>query len=244
MTTDIATTQQPPAVITPADMLKIAVEQGADLDKLEKLMDLQHRWEADQARKAFNEAVANFKLNAPRLVQDKLVDFTTAKGRTRYTYADLDSVTQKLAPALAKWGLSHSWSTAQEGEQIRVTCRLAHREGHFEEVTLSGPPDQTGNKNSIQAIKSSVSYLSRITLLAVTGLATGVDDDDGRGASGGAGLITAEQKDKLVELLKETGADVVKFLGWLGVPTLDEAPAHRFDEAERMLKRKRKQGEG
>ena len=80
-------------------------------------------------------------------------------------------------------------------------------------------------------------------MLAVTGLATGTGDDDGHAASEGDGLITAEQKDTLVALLKETEADGVKFLEWLGVPTLDEAPAHRFAEAEQMLKRKRKQGD-
>ena len=40
MTTDLATVPQSPAALTPADMLKIAVDQGADLDKLEKFMEL------------------------------------------------------------------------------------------------------------------------------------------------------------------------------------------------------------
>lgn len=30
--------------ITPAHMLQIAVEKGADLDRLQQLMDLQDRW--------------------------------------------------------------------------------------------------------------------------------------------------------------------------------------------------------
>ena len=242
MTTDIATTQPLPTVITPADMLKIAVEQGADLDKLEKLMDLQDRWEADQARKAYNEAMANFKAHAPRLVRDSHASF--GQGKTTYSYSTLDSITQKLAPALAKWGLSHSWLTSQDGDRITVTCKLTHREGHFEEVSLSAAPDTSGSKNAVQSIGSTATYLSRYTLLAVTGLATGTGDDDGRGASGGDGLITAEQKDKLVALLKETGADMKKFLKWLDIPTLDEAPAHRFAEAEQMLERKRDQGDG
>ena len=218
-----------PAAITPADMLKIAVDQGADLDKLEKLMDLQHRWEADQARKAFNEAVANFKANAPRLVKATAGNF----GK----YADLDSITSKLTPALAKWGLSHSWSMAQEGERVTVTCRLAHVGGHSEEVSLSAPPDTGPGRNAIQALKSSTTYLCRITLLGVTGMSTGVRDDDGQTADGD-GLITAEQKARLVALLKETEADTVKFLEWLGVPSLDDAPAHRFAAAEQMLTRK------
>ena len=236
MTTDLATVPPSPAALTPADMLKIAVDQGADLDKLEKFMELAQRWEADQARKMFNDAVANFKAHAPRLVRDSRASF--GQGKTAYTYATLDSITQKLAPALAKWGLSHSWSTSQDGDRITVTCKLSHREGHFEAVSLAASPDTSGSKNAVQSIGSTATYLSRYTLLAVTGLATGIDDDDGHGAGAGDGLISAEQKDTLVALLKETGADTVKFLEWLGVPTLDEAPAHRFAEAEHMLKRK------
>ena len=230
MANDIAKTKPPANALTPADMLKIAVEQGADLDKLEKLMDLQHRWESDQARKAYNEAVANFKMSAPRLVN-------TTKGNFGL-YSNVDSITQKLTPALAKWGLTHSWQMSQDADRITVTCRLSHLLGHCEEVSLSAPPDDGPGRNKIQAIKSSTTYLSRITLLGVTGLATGVGDDDGQAAGGD--MITAEQKDTLVALLKESGTNTVKFLEWLGVPTLDETPARRFVQAEKTLKRKLK----
>ena len=46
-------TALPAQAVTPMQMLQIAVEQGADLDRLEKLMDMQERWEANEARKAF-----------------------------------------------------------------------------------------------------------------------------------------------------------------------------------------------
>ncbi len=48
----------PAADITPQQMLAIAVQQGADLQKLEKLMELQERWEKNQARKAYVAAMA------------------------------------------------------------------------------------------------------------------------------------------------------------------------------------------
>ena len=49
--------------ITPAYMLQHAVANGADLDRLERLMDLQLRWEAEQAKRAFYAALADFKLD-------------------------------------------------------------------------------------------------------------------------------------------------------------------------------------
>jgi hypothetical protein len=62
---------------------------------------------------------------------------------------------------------------------VKVTCKLTHKQGHSEEVTLEAPLDTSGGKNNIQAMGSSVSYLERYTLLAITGLATKEQDDDG-----------------------------------------------------------------
>ena len=46
------------AVMTPMDMLNRAVTAGADIVVLEKLMALHERYESNQARKAFDEAMA------------------------------------------------------------------------------------------------------------------------------------------------------------------------------------------
>lgn len=174
-----------PAVMTPAHMLAIAVEQGADLDRLQKLMDLQDRWEANQARKAFTAAMAGFKANPPTLTKNKHVSYANTKGgRTEYDHATHDEVTGKIATALAQHGLSHRWSVVQAEGRIRVTCVLTHVGGHSEQVEMVSNADDSGGKNSIQAIASAVTYLQRYTLLAITGMSTGdaEDDDDGRAA--------------------------------------------------------------
>jgi hypothetical protein len=45
----------------PASVLVYAMEKGADMAQIEKLLDLQMRWEADQARKAYVADMAEFK---------------------------------------------------------------------------------------------------------------------------------------------------------------------------------------
>ena len=80
------------AEVTPMQMLQIAVSQGADLDRLQKLMDLQERWEANQARKAFVVAMAAFKQTPPKIMKNKHVKFQTSKGLTEYDHATLDAV--------------------------------------------------------------------------------------------------------------------------------------------------------
>lgn len=217
-------------------MLQIAVEKGADLDQLQKLMDLHERWEANEARKAFVAAKAAFKATPIQLIKNKRVRFDTQKGQTEYNHATLDHIAAVISPPLSAAGLSYCWETTQgDGGMIRVTCVLSHILGHSERVTLQASPDQSGGKNNIQAVGSTVTYLERYTLLAVTGLATAEQDDDG----GYVGFITADQKAELVALQQETKADTAKFLAYLGVESLDVLPAKRFQQAKQALEAKK-----
>lgn len=232
------TTRAVPPAITPMQMIQIALDRGADLDMMSKLMDLQDRWEANEARKAYVSALSAFKADPPTIIKNKHVGFDTRSGdTTQYKHATLDQVCNAVAPALSANGLSHRWSIEQGDGMIRVTCVLTHVLGHSEKVTLSAGADQSGKKNPIQAIASTVTYLQRYTLLAATGLAAADQDNDGAG--GGIEMISAEQKDELIAFMKETGADVRKFLDYLDVPTLDELPAARFAGAKAALAKKK-----
>ena len=63
---------------------------------------------------------------------------------------------------------------------IRVSCIITHVLGHSEQVSLQCGADQSGKKNNIQAVGSTVTYLERYTLLAATGIAVKDQDDDAR----------------------------------------------------------------
>ncbi len=232
---------QPPAVITPMQLLQIAAENNADLDKLTKLMDLQERWEANEARKAFVVALTAFKQDPPTVVKNRKAGYESKRGgaRTDYEYATVAQVVAAIAPALAQHGLSHSWSTNQpESGGIAVTCVLTHQMGHSENVSMRAPSDDSGSKNAIQAIASTLSYLERYTLLAICGLAPiDQEDDDGAGI---ITMITDEQKDELVALLKEVNADSAKFLDYFKVAYIEQLPDSEFDRAKRALVAKRK----
>lgn len=166
---------------TPLDLLRIAVEQGANIELLEKLQAMQERHEKREAKKAWDAAMRAFKAASPRITKNSRVNFTTSKGTTDYRHATLDHVCDSIVGALSKQGISHRWRVEQQDQWVKVTCVLTHELGHAEETSLCGCPDNTGNKNSIQAVGSTVTYLQRYTLLAATGLATSDQDDDGRG---------------------------------------------------------------
>ena len=169
--------QELPAA-TPMELLRIAMSQNADIDKLAKLMELQERWEKNEAKKAFVRALSEFKSKPPEITKNRHVKF----GSTEFDHATLDHVTDQIGAALSEHGLSHTWSMRQENGAIYVTCTLTHKDGHSEDVTLSASADTSGSKNAIQAIGSTVTYLQRYTLLAATGLAARNTDDDGQQA--------------------------------------------------------------
>lgn len=174
--------QQP---LTPMEILSNAVDGGADVATLEKLLDLQQRWQADEARRAFDAAMSDAKAKMPKITKGREVDYTNDKGkRTNYRYEDLASIAETINPILSEHGLSYRFRTeSPPNAPISVTCIISHRLGHSEENTLSAPRDEGAGKNSIQAIGSAVTYLQRYTLKAALGLAASYDDD-GRLAGG------------------------------------------------------------
>ncbi len=163
----------------PNNLIEYAIYQNAPIETLKELMELQERDDANKARKAYHKAMAAFKRNPPDIYKDATVDFTSSKGRTLYNHATLGNVCKVINAALGEHGLTAAWKTSQDNNQITVTCHITHELGHGEFTGLSAASDSTGNKNPIQAIGSTVSYLQRYTLLALTGLATKEQDDDG-----------------------------------------------------------------
>jgi hypothetical protein len=167
------------APVTPMQLLQIATQQGADIEKLSQLMALQERWEANEARKAFNRAFAAFKGEAVNVIRNKLVTDGPLKGKR---YAELFAVVDAVTPKLSEHGLSASWRLSKdEKDWLEVTCTITHQLGHSESVSMGAMPDAGGAKNSIQARASTVTYLERYTLMAATGLAAKDQDDDARG---------------------------------------------------------------
>jgi len=191
---------------TPADLLRVALDSNADLDRLERLMRLQQEWEANEARKAYVAAIAQFKKNPPTILKEKRVHFETSRGKTSYMHATLGDVTQPIIEGLAAVGISHRWDVEQpDGGMISVRCILTHEQGHSESVLMRAGRDDSGGKNAIQQVASTITYLERYTLLSITGLAThDMPDNDGRSPPESKSEATVQQTKavKLDQVLK------------------------------------------
>lgn len=231
-----------PAPLTPMDMLDRAVASGAGIETLERLMALQERWEKNNARRAFDEAMAAAKAEIPVIAKNRHVGFESRKpgaAKTDYWHEDLGEIARTIDPIIGKHGLSYRFrTTSAPNEPVTVTCIVSHRLGHFEENALQAGRDESGNKNSIQSVGSTITYLQRYTLKAAFGLAAS-RDDDGKAAEQPS-AISDEQRDEIAALLEETGSDIAKFCAYFKVENLSEIPASQFGRAVAALQAKRR----
>jgi len=204
---------------------RIMLNPDADLDKLERMLALKREHEKDQARVAFARALSEARAEIPPIMKDATVDYTNRDGkRTNYRHETLAGIAKVIDPILSRYGLSYRFRTDQGQGGVRVTCIIAHAEGHSEETTLAGAPDGSGSKNSFQAVGSAVTYLQRYTLKAALGLSAEVDDDGQSAAPRGDAHREQQQRqqaqqrvspaeraaDQMITAIRKSGADVVQ----------------------------------
>lgn len=234
----------PAVTITPMTMIDRALSSGAAPETLERLLALQERWEAGQARKAFDAAMATAKEELTPIITNRRVNFESkdrSKAATDYRFEDLAQIERQVAPILTKNGLSYRYRTEAEPEQpVRVTCIVAHRDGHSEQTSLAAGRDTSGNKNSIQAIGSTITYLQRYTLKAALGLAVS-HDDDGKVSEQTVedGPITDDQVKAIQKMADEVGADLARFCTYFKIDAVPDLPRSQFERAITSLEKKR-----
>lgn len=223
--------------LTPMQMLNQAIQQGSNVEIMEKLLGLQERWERNEARKAFDAAMAEATSELPVIVKEREMSF--GNGRQGYKFEDLAGIIRAVSPILHKHGLGYRFRTDTKDGIITVTCVLFHRDGHAEENSLSAGADMSGSKNAIQGIGSAQTYLQRYTLKAALGLAASADDDASGGADMVPGKTPQQQINQITALAMEVGADVTKFCRYMKVASIDAIPPSRVTEAIAALESKR-----
>lgn len=179
--------------------VSMASNPDVDVDKLEKLMALYERDEARKAKVAFSRDFARMQSELPTVAKSKVVSFKTDNNGnpiTAYKHATLEDIVDVVRPVLQVFGFAASFSVNTD-DKVSVTCTLMHKEGHSIETTITLVEDQTGGKNKVQSIGSSVSYGKRYTLASLLNIATRDDDDAQAAMQKDNRVITAGQSKTL-----------------------------------------------
>lgn len=228
---------------SPMQMIDRALANNAGIDVLEKLFDLQVRFESNESRKAFNNAIADAKSEIKPIVKDGHVFFQSkdkTKPDTDFRHETLAGIAKHIDPILAKYGLSYRYRSEQlEGGMIRVTCILSHRGGYSEETSLQGSRDDSGSKNNYQAVGSAVTYLQRYTIKLALGLSAAKDNDAGSAGPDdndtGPGLISLDQFDRIRERLALIGLEDDVVCRAQKIRALSDLPADCFEPIMKKL---------
>ena len=199
-----AGTAMPPQ--RPLTVIEHAIRSGASPEQLQSLLELQVRADNHQlemmrekrrmdeedrkraAELAFRASFSGFRGENIIAPKNKHVD----RGRAgSFMQAEYHGIAQLLSPALAKHGFSFRhdqkfgtkpWPLPDNPGNVLgwvwVTCYLEHKDGHVETLELEGPEGDQSANTAVQNMQLTASYLKRQSLLAITGTATGGEDDE------------------------------------------------------------------
>lgn len=243
LTTTTRDEAQPPATQNPMALMQMAIESGAT-DQLEKLMDLQERWQANEARKAFFEAMARFQNDCPEIPKDGVV--RDKHGKLMYRFAKLETVLKTIKDVERANGFRHRWDQEElEAGGVRIICEVSHVAGHAERSCVTIPPTKGMNTNAAQDRGIIIKYGKRYSLLNAYGLEPDEQDNDGRlPGDNEPKTITEEQAAILKDMLQESGADESRMLAWVSelaeseITKTADIPAAWYGEVHKKLKSK------
>lgn len=154
---------------------RLAADPNVPVDKLERLIAMQERIEANNARASFNASFAEMQGEIPVVIERKKMD----KG----TYAPQEDIVEVVRPILQRHGFSLSFRTEwPDSKTVKVIGILTHREGHDRQSEFLSSADNSGSKNAIQGLGSAVTYGRRYTTTDLLNITTRGADDDGKAA--------------------------------------------------------------
>jgi len=237
-TQEVAPSQDSASLISVIE--RAALNPDVDIEKMERLFAMHERMQQAQARKSYMAALAQLQNDIPDDIPQR-GKILNKNGGVQSTYALWEDINERIRPILHRHGFAISFRTSQDGGGLTVTGVLSHEDGHAEETSINLPHDNSGSKNAVQAIGSSVSYGKRYTAGELLNLTSRGEDDDGQ--AGGVKPLTAEQYLELRNLMEEVGAEEPKFAAYMRVQHLEELPANQFNAALAALRAKaKKQG--
>lgn len=224
------------------DDIMLAAVQGGTIENveiLERLVGLKERQDAKDAERAMFEALADLQSSVPPIKKTKSVSYATRGGgrAVGYSYAPLDAIANAIRGPLRDRGLAYTFDSETEGGRLRATCTVRHIAGGTLTASFECEIDSSAKMSGPQKTAAANTYAKRQALIQALGLTTTEDDIDAKTSSSGE-PITGEQAATLEEWIETSGADRARFLKFLGVSSLDELDAKRYDGALANLKAK------
>lgn len=214
---------------------RAALDPSIDLDRLERLIQMEQVSKERKAKEAYMKAMAEAQAEMPRVLKNK--DNTHTKSK----YSDLAAVDAAMKPVITKYGFSLSFNTVATEQKgfVRVGVTVAHKDGHETYHEDDFPLDDSGakgnsNKTGIQAWGSTVTYARRYMKLMVFDVATS-EDNDGNAQPQPVQMIGLEEMKTLDDLLEQSGVDRKEFLAYAKAEGMGDIKQQNFKHLKGVL---------
>lgn len=168
--------EKPPAIMR---LIEVAVEKGAGIDTVERLVALQERMMAWQAQIEFRQALNRVQSKIKRIAPD------LENPQTRSKYASYAAIDRIVRPIYSEDGFSLSFTERDcpKPDHIRLVC-FVDRGAHTREYWKDMPADGKGAKGNdvmskTHAAGAADSYAKRYIVKNIFNISIGEDDNDG-----------------------------------------------------------------
>jgi hypothetical protein len=165
-------------------MLRLAIDKGAPIETIERLVALQEKMLARKAEVEFNEALNRVQSKIKRVTPD------LENPQTRSRYASYAAIDRVIRPIYSEEGFSLSFTERDcpKPEHVRIVCFVS-KGAHTREYSKDMPADSKGAKGGdvmtkTHAVAAADSYAKRYLVKDVFNIAIGEDDADGNAGNG------------------------------------------------------------
>lgn len=213
---------------------RAAFDPTVDIARLEMLFQMQREVLADEAKVAFEAAMARVQSEMLPIVRSS----ENKQNNTRF--AKLEQIDAEIRPIYTRHGFSLSFTYGDDGNGGKeVRCDVGHNRGHIKQYKLPWVDDSTGlkgntNKTPIMALGSTITFLRRILTCMAFNVTLTNEESPVRAEQR---FISESMKEILVGLLKETGVDTVRFLQSGNLTSLDMMLRSDYPSALRALEK-------
>ena len=213
------------ANLTPAELASV------DVDKLDKLLAMKERMDAQEAEKAFSADFAKFQADVPQIPK-------RGRGNHDAPFALYEDMRRAVDPVLTAHGFSISFGALElSGGEARMTGTLRHKGGHKLTEAISLPVAKDLRANDTQKGGSAASYCQRYLVKAMLALVDCGEDDDGQAA--GTETVTEKEALNLYELQSQVDeADGDRMRKWVGVEEWEDCPRSKYASVCKAFGRK------
>lgn len=214
---------------------------GQTVEIMKGMMDLYNLSQDRQAARDFSEALVGLQGETGRVAATKAVE-PRPDGTCRYRFAPYEEIMLIVQPMLTKHGFSITFDTEMGEHRLTSVCTLTHKSGHSRQNRFAVKYAKPPGSSEAQGDMSTKSYAKRGALCDALNIVIDKDNDGagmGDDAKSDGAPVTEDQAADLWDLCEATGTDKVTFLKSAGgVKKFEEIPASRFDDLQKMLKKK------